>query len=74
MATSVMMQLFTRYKGLKQKRDEAYAKVYAETDNKRRADNLRKAKHYDTKLSNIMNEINKQAKKEGIPTKRRTRR
>jgi len=69
-----MTQLFTSYKRLKQRRDEAYAKVYAEMDNKRRADKLRKAKSYDTKLSNIMSEINEQARKEGIPAKRRRKR
>ena len=66
-----MTQLFRKYNNLKRKRDEAYARVYAEMDNKRRSDKLRKAKRYDTQLANVMYEINERARKEGIPTKRR---
>jgi len=68
-----MTQLFRKYSSLKQKRDEAYARVYAEMDKKRRADKLKKAKSLDSRLSNTMYEINELARKEGIPVKRSRR-
>jgi len=68
-----MTQLFRKYSSLKQKRDEAYARVYAEMDKKRRADKLKKAKSLDSRLSNTMYEINELARKEGISVKRSRR-
>lgn len=67
--TVKMISLFKEERKISRKRDEAYARVYAETDGKRRADKLKKARSLDSQLSSTMAAINEQARKEGIVTK-----